>query len=705
MPVNEIVSTIKDFSKTEFDEPNVILRMGLGLLSDPEIKNRPEDRAAILYKTAVAQILLGKFEEAFNALADAWQLHEALDDQLGSLQDQVAVGFIYCLSEQLESAFETFISIRDMAGNTGIQFIEVFSLCHLGRICRELGRIDEGLRFLETARKLAEPEDKSFEMAAILCGIGQIELKLGKLEEAGEKIHKAVELSDGQFSIYSFDYLNTLGEYYILSKNYSDASKLLESNLDKCKEKGFLPGEIQACHLLGILYEYTDQLEKAVEYWQLCCEITEEIPIRHYRILSMEKLIHYYKDFGEYEKAMELLEKLRKEDHLSRKQWIQLTITKNDHKMQVNHLFDEMQNWRERSSELERIRKVHEESIEELQTIREIGQQITSTLEPDAIFSMLHQRLSEMMSINSLLIHSYNNEKDNLQLQHAIVKLNQKEAISANIWETPHLDALVVKNNDDLMMNSQSNFPNADFEITAKNKDKLIPHSMLIVRLKIEKRLIGLMSIQSVQENAFRIGHLKTLQAIAVFVAIALINSNDHQKLVIANEKIAHMAAHDPLTGLPNRVQILNLLKYQLHRCRRYNESLAVLFIDLDGFKLINDTQGHNAGDSVLKEVAKRLRLGIRSTDSAGRLAGDEFLVLLTDNCGIDSGRSISEDLRKSLSKEINFEGMPLKITSSIGLAFFPDDGMTAEELVNSADQAMYDAKASGKDQIALFDE
>ena len=208
--------------------------------------------------------------------------------------------------------------------------------------------------------------------------------------------------------------------------------------------------------------------------------------------------------------------------------------------------------------------------------------------------------------------------------------------------------------------------------------------------------------VQAIEKNSYKERHLKVLQALAGFVAIALSNSNAHQSLVLANEKIAYMATHDPMTGLPNRMQIMDRLGQELKRCRRYKKALALMFIDLDGFKLINDTHGHRAGDSVLKEIAGRLSAGVRATDAVGRLAGDEFLVIVTDDCTPSDGLQLAEQIRESLSRIIMFEASSLRVTCSVGLAFYPVDGETPEELVNAADQAMYDAKTDGKNRTSL---
>lgn len=164
------------------------------------------------------------------------------------------------------------------------------------------------------------------------------------------------------------------------------------------------------------------------------------------------------------------------------------------------------------------------------------------------------------------------------------------------------------------------------------------------------------------------------------------------------HEKSARDAAfHDPLTSLPNRVLFNDRLEHGLAQAKRHARTLAVMFIDLDGFKAINDTHGHPAGDSVLQTVASRLIAMTRVDDTVSRHGGDEFLYLLLElNLPADAAAvatKIVAELGRPCEVESNGESLSLRVGCSIGIAMFPVDGETADELVKSADAAMYHAK------------
>jgi diguanylate cyclase (GGDEF)-like protein/PAS domain S-box-containing protein len=170
-----------------------------------------------------------------------------------------------------------------------------------------------------------------------------------------------------------------------------------------------------------------------------------------------------------------------------------------------------------------------------------------------------------------------------------------------------------------------------------------------------------------------------------------------------AAEIIRHHAYYDALTLLPNRFLALDRLSQLLNEAQRNNEKIAVLFIDLDDFKKVNDTLGHEIGDRLLIESAKRLNQVVRKEDTVGRLGGDEFIVLLR---GLDNDRnslSIVENILKVFRQPFHLNGRELTLTLSLGIALYPDNGKTPSELLRNADIAMYQAKASGRNTYSFF--
>ena len=170
-----------------------------------------------------------------------------------------------------------------------------------------------------------------------------------------------------------------------------------------------------------------------------------------------------------------------------------------------------------------------------------------------------------------------------------------------------------------------------------------------------------------------------------------------------AYERISYMAHHDVLTNLPNRALFFEKVAQALELAKRNGTRLALLFIDLDKFKPINDTWGHAVGDLVLQAVGKRMTDRIRAADIVGRIGGDEFVVLLTDIKDEARAVKVAEEIGEVLRQPLVLDDKTLSISSSIGLAFFPDHGRDAIELTRHADAAMYQAKEGGRDRLTVF--
>ncbi len=177
------------------------------------------------------------------------------------------------------------------------------------------------------------------------------------------------------------------------------------------------------------------------------------------------------------------------------------------------------------------------------------------------------------------------------------------------------------------------------------------------------------------------------------------------RELEEANKELAHRAFHDALTGLPNRLMLRDRLSQALMRAQRNGTVLAVLYIDLDRFKTINDTLGHRIGDAVLRSVATRISSQLRKSDTVAREGGDEFLVLLEEVGNAHHAASVAAKLLHSLGQPHPIEGQTLYCSGSIGVAMFPDDGQCAEELIKHADAAMFDSKSDGRNQVHFFSE
>jgi diguanylate cyclase (GGDEF)-like protein/PAS domain S-box-containing protein len=172
----------------------------------------------------------------------------------------------------------------------------------------------------------------------------------------------------------------------------------------------------------------------------------------------------------------------------------------------------------------------------------------------------------------------------------------------------------------------------------------------------------------------------------------------------LAEERFQFMATHDALTGLPNRALLRDRLAQAILFAKRYDRCATIAFIDLNNFKAINDTLGHNVGDELLKAVAKRMVDCIRASDTVARLGGDEFVILFFDQAkGFDESSKTLGKIQAAVAAPVLVNGHTLRVTASVGVATFPDDGQDVDALLANADAAMYRSKGTGRDRVELY--
>jgi diguanylate cyclase (GGDEF)-like protein len=214
---------------------------------------------------------------------------------------------------------------------------------------------------------------------------------------------------------------------------------------------------------------------------------------------------------------------------------------------------------------------------------------------------------------------------------------------------------------------------------------------------------VGILLFCAREKGAFTPGSVDLLQRLADNIAFALDNFDRADEKTRADERIEYLASHDSLTGLPNREMFNQLLYSAIQTAQSRQLQFAMLFIDLDRFKIINDSLGHEAGDDLLVEMADRLRQNLRSSDIVARLGGDEFVVILEHSSQRSDIEDIARKLLSAVSRPIRLSGHECHATASIGIAMYPAHGTDVHSLTKSADTAMYLAKEDGKNNFRFF--
>jgi diguanylate cyclase (GGDEF)-like protein/PAS domain S-box-containing protein len=220
--------------------------------------------------------------------------------------------------------------------------------------------------------------------------------------------------------------------------------------------------------------------------------------------------------------------------------------------------------------------------------------------------------------------------------------------------------------------------------------------SVALIPVRGENGVRGVLCAGFGQPDAFAVEELNFVEAAASILSTAL-------QRVDSEARLAYLAQFDPLTGLPNRALLADRFSQMIVQAKRRGAPLAVLFIDLDGFKSVNDTLGHAGGDALLKEVAVRLQSTVRGGDTVARISGDEFAVVLGDLARTEDAALVAQKIIDRIAATVDIGGKEVFVTASVGIAAFPGDGADADTLIVAADAAMYRAKQAGRNAFQFF--
>ncbi|MFJ4145516.1 diguanylate cyclase domain-containing protein [Pseudomonas sp. NPDC089734] len=339
--------------------------------------------------------------------------------------------------------------------------------------------------------------------------------------------------------------------------------------------------------------------------------------------------------------------------------------------------------WSARWSEVDRLRIAVARDITELKradslrlALFEISEAANNTEDLHCLFRDIHHIIGDLLPARNFSVSLYDPSHERLSFAYHVDEQNDAavEAVAQEIARTGQ--GLLFG------FHNRSALPESLARLTTPDG---LP--WLGVPLNSPSGTIGALMVKGdIQSLAYSVQDQELLQFVSSQVAAAIERKQLHERLQV-------MAQYDPLTRLPNRMLLQDRLQSAIDRAYRHSECLAVLYLDLDKFKQVNDTLGHAAGDVLLQEVARRLKSCVRDSDTVARIGGDEFVVLLDRIVSLDDATLVADKIRHALSEPVVLEGDFWPVSSSIGIAHYPDHATDLAQLFRYADEAMYKAK------------
>lgn len=294
-------------------------------------------------------------------------------------------------------------------------------------------------------------------------------------------------------------------------------------------------------------------------------------------------------------------------------------------------------------------------------------------------------------------------------------RIEEKLVLGASVYQHAHEGIMITDNNERII-----DVNPAFCELTGYSREEMIGSTPRKLKSGQQDKAFYSNMWRAIKSTGFWQGEIwnkrKNGELYAELMSISTIRGaepdsyryvaifSDITKLKVQQETLTRLAHYDALTQLPNRVLLADRLKKSMARARRNNRLLAVCYLDLDGFKPVNDNYGHNVGDQLLIKVAERLQRHMRESDSASRLGGDEFVLLLNDLDDIEECEHALNRLIESMTATYMVEDKAILVSASIGVTLYPRDNVDADTLLRHADQAMYRAKEKGRNGYQLFD-
>ena len=321
--------------------------------------------------------------------------------------------------------------------------------------------------------------------------------------------------------------------------------------------------------------------------------------------------------------------------------------------------------------------------------------------------------------IDSVLTMYQSLTHHSLHLAREIIRRQKAEArlrLDANAIENT-LDAICITDAETNILEVNPSFV-SETDYTA---EQLIGHKLSDIKSGFRNQELANQIWKTVQQSGHWSGEIsgtnKSGEWISEWLTLSAVKSDQGQisnyvavfsdisYLIKKHQELDYIAHHDALTGIPNRILLIDRIQQAISKSDRDNKRLAVCYLDLDAFKPINDSLGHHAGDAVLVEIAKRIGTTIRSSDTVARIGGDEFVILLLDLTNVEESISTLARIQSAVSEPIIIEHKSFIVGASIGVSLFPDNAQNAESLLAQADQAMYIAKQTGKHKYHFFSE
>jgi diguanylate cyclase (GGDEF)-like protein len=558
-----------------------------------------------------------------------------------------------------------------------------FFVIILNNICvnyLSLGKYNEAKRIIDSLKDIPYGDNDNMKINMYQV-TAEIECELGNLEKAMKFINESIEIGEKlNYEITRSESLRIRGKINFKAGKHKESEDDYLAALEHATKRDYY--EVQANILESwaqsdlINNKYNEAINKLVKALEIsekykCVLINRNIYKQLY--LSNKEINKYKESLKYYEKYVEINDELScKANELS------LTDLENEKSKQEAAIFKSL--------------------YDDIKVISTIGQKITSDLSFENILKNIHKEMSMIIDAEVVGVSTFKESESILDYALFIDRGNKLNLKNIHVEDETSIGAYCVRNRSTILINDlykdyKKYVPNLEVKVSDDNTQ-----SAMYCPLILEDKVRGFLNVQSYKKNAYTENDLNKLKILASYVAIALENS-------CLYNRTKYFSSHDFLTGLLSRMETFEKGEKIFKECTKEKKKLAVIMIDIDDFKLVNDKYGHSYGDGVLKMVGGIIKDNVKNHGIAGRYGGEEFLVILQD---ISERKiySICENIRTSIEGANIYYGekFKLKVTSSLGIFMYSGKEKNIDQCINFADEALYIAKAEGKNKLVKYE-
>lgn len=672
------------------------------------------------YLIGKAHMRLGNMEEANRILLESFENAKKMQELLLEVEILNALGTSHVYLHFYDLSFSYYQQALIAAKNLKDEILIAKIMNNIGEIYNELGDFDQALKYYQQS---LDYFGNHHLRATQIVNMATVYLKKNDLQKAHELLLEGNEVANqnNDLMIKSVS-LKYLSEVSRRKGNYADASEYLTKSIAIYRETNEMYHVAEA--YLEFFNIHMDKMEVDLARNDLdeSLSIAQEIGSLPLQAKIFPAFVTLYEQTHDLQKALEYSKLKFAVDEEIEENARKLNLRGLQVQLEAMMSFQEKETYRLLNDQLERKANELTAAYHSLEFISEIGRQLTSSTDLEFMYQLVYKEIHSLIDMNVFNIGIYN--PDSQTIDYKFIMEDDQRIMGRNVSldSTTSFAVWSFKNRKSLRINSRQE-DTIQFVSEVRSSYGQPMEAIMFAPLYWEDKTLGVISVQSRTPNVFSTQSLKTLETLASYLSIALININQamelkeeinkrmkaQMKLHELNIELTNLSKQDPMTGLANRRHFDEYLTLIFENARRSGVPISMLMVDVDHFKQINDYYGHLTGDEIVRHFAKIIQSCVnRSTDLVARFGGDEFAIILNDT-NLYGAKLIAQKIRQAIS-DSDVGLIPRKnqnkVTLSIGIASgTAGQFVSSLELVKKADDALYKAKNTGRDRICVDNE